>query len=447
MAAIVEWLAGAWLAVAVHLWQSTLVLLPLFLLARWLRSAPARLADALWTAALIKLLLPLSLCGRLVRLLAARLHLDLPGAVGAGAESTLAAVGPILDPRAALATSPSSAGGIAAALVLAGSAVWLVAALWRIVRLTRAQARADSPCAAHLSELAGERRTRLEEALVGTGVPPRRVVVCGDQEPPRVAGLLRPRILLPAVILDALDVHELRAILLHEDAHRRRFDPLRGAAQRLIAAPLFFYPLLGPLLRRLRHSAELVCDERVLGAGVPAPTYTSALSRTVQSCLLPAPEILGAGSLLRQRLERIAHPRRFRTMTRHRLILGLAVLLLAAGTFLPLQLGVAEEEIEFDEPPKIVKMIPPEYPEEARDAKVEGDVVLLIEVLSSGELGEVEVAEEVEGHPELTEAALAVVPLWRFEPAKKDGEPVDCKVHIPISFKLDSGVKEEKKGD
>jgi len=49
---------------------------------------------------------------------------------------------------------------------------------------------------------------------------------------------------------------ELAAVLAHEEAHRRRCDPLLFLLWRLIGAIWFFYPLTGPLLRRLRDTSE-----------------------------------------------------------------------------------------------------------------------------------------------------------------------------------------------
>ena len=49
-----------WIGVLRHLWQSALVVLPLFPLARVLRSAPARWPHRLWIAALAKLFVPLA---------------------------------------------------------------------------------------------------------------------------------------------------------------------------------------------------------------------------------------------------------------------------------------------------------------------------------------------------------------------------------------------------
>ena len=55
-----------WIAVADHLWQTTLVLLVLLLLARVLRHGPARMLQALWWLGIVKLFLPLPWLGPIV---------------------------------------------------------------------------------------------------------------------------------------------------------------------------------------------------------------------------------------------------------------------------------------------------------------------------------------------------------------------------------------------
>lgn len=54
------------------------------------------------------------------------------------------------------------------------------------------------------------------------------------------------------------------------------------------------------------------------------------------------------------------------------------------------------------------------------------------------EQGRVEDAhvERSAGHPDLDQAALEAVRRWRFEPARRSGEPVAVVVVLPVEFKL-----------
>ena len=88
--------------------------------------------------------------------------------------------------------------------------------------------------------------------------------------------------------------------------------------------------------------------------------------------------------------------------------------------------------------------VSPEYPEAARKEGSEGVVLLRVKVRTDGTTTDIEVVE-ADGHPDLADAAVISLEKWTFEPAKKDGEPVDAVVKIPIRFALD-GDKENAKG-
>jgi hypothetical protein len=47
------------------------------------------------------------------------------------------------------------------------------------------------------------------------------------------------------------------------------------------------------------------------------------------------------------------------------------------------------------------------------------------------------VDQPVEGHPAFSDAAIAAVRQWRFEPARLDGRPVAITVVVPVRFALD----------
>ena len=103
---------------------------------------------------------------------------------------------------------------------------------------------------------------------------------------PKVVGLVRPTILLPASAVSGLSTDELELILAHELAHVRRYDMWVNLVQRLAEAVLFFNPALWYLSRRVSLLREYCCDEAVCGAGVdsaePHLRYAQALLRAVE---------------------------------------------------------------------------------------------------------------------------------------------------------------------
>jgi TonB family protein len=77
----------------------------------------------------------------------------------------------------------------------------------------------------------------------------------------------------------------------------------------------------------------------------------------------------------------------------------------------------------------------PFYPQEARKWGYEGEVMLKVEVLSNGQVGQVEVKRS-SGHEILDRSALNAVKQWKFIPAKKGENPIPFWVNIPIKFQL-----------
>lgn len=77
----------------------------------------------------------------------------------------------------------------------------------------------------------------------------------------------------------------------------------------------------------------------------------------------------------------------------------------------------------------------PPYPPYAYKAKQEGQVILTVEVLPTGESGQVSIFLS-SGFELLDESALTTVKKWHFVPAKKEGQVVPQTIRIPITFSL-----------
>jgi TonB family protein len=78
----------------------------------------------------------------------------------------------------------------------------------------------------------------------------------------------------------------------------------------------------------------------------------------------------------------------------------------------------------------------PEYPPRSRRLGEEGTVLLEIEVLPDGAIGQVRVVE-APAYPRLVSAAIEAVRQARFRPASRNGVPVSSSVEVPIRFRLD----------
>ncbi len=86
------------------------------------------------------------------------------------------------------------------------------------------------------------------------------------------------------------------------------------------------------------------------------------------------------------------------------------------------------------EMPKLVNMVHPAYPPDAKTAGVEGSVVLQVVITSEG----APVGLKVISSPadNLSQAAMDAVKGWRWEPAKLNGEPVEVVSDVTINFEL-----------
>jgi periplasmic protein TonB len=82
-------------------------------------------------------------------------------------------------------------------------------------------------------------------------------------------------------------------------------------------------------------------------------------------------------------------------------------------------------------PPRLLSSVLPVYPAVARDAGVEGDVVIDTTIDKSGKVTATKV---VSGPPMLRQAALEALRQWKYEPSKLNGEPVPVQMTVTIKF-------------
>jgi periplasmic protein TonB len=84
--------------------------------------------------------------------------------------------------------------------------------------------------------------------------------------------------------------------------------------------------------------------------------------------------------------------------------------------------------------PKALFAPDPEYSEEARKSKYQGTVVLWVVVGPDGRCHEMRVQRSL--GMGLDEKAMEAVRQWKFEPARKDGQPVAVQINVEVNFRL-----------
>lgn len=81
----------------------------------------------------------------------------------------------------------------------------------------------------------------------------------------------------------------------------------------------------------------------------------------------------------------------------------------------------------------LVTKVNPEYPADAREARIQGVVVLQATVDKEGNIAQLEL---VSGHPMLAPAAIEAVRQWKYRPYLLNGDPVQVETQIQVNFTL-----------
>lgn len=89
------------------------------------------------------------------------------------------------------------------------------------------------------------------------------------------------------------------------------------------------------------------------------------------------------------------------------------------------------EFVYYEDPPTPVSQVQPSYPEMAREAQIQGRVVLHVLVGKDGRVKNVKV---IRGVNYLNDAATDAVKKWVFKPALSNNKPVAVWVEVPVDF-------------
>jgi TonB family protein len=337
--------------------------------------------------------------------------------------------------------------------------VILIGIVFRFLRLAlglgklgshRAAATALTPLPAGVTEL---------QACMGVRAS---FLVSATLDGPATFGFRHPAILLPRRFLD-LGEPSQRGILCHELIHVARRDWIFNLVEEAILALFWFHPAVGWLVSRIRLWREQVVDAEVVECLGTRKPYMYALLEIaaggIEPALMAAPTFLSERQLAR-RIELLVKEV---PMSKARLISSLStlviVLILAGGLAVrafPLKAPVSaiqatvttnanpaptprpEQVVDLKSkgvvmPMPIYKPEPP-YTKAAKDAKVQGSVILKIVVDAQGNVSEAKVTKSLDKG--LDESAVNTVKTWKFKPATKNGKPVSCSPVVEVSFRI-----------
>ncbi|GMV93391.1 MAG: hypothetical protein AMXMBFR82_31690 [Candidatus Hydrogenedentota bacterium] len=209
-------------------------------------------------------------------------------------------------------------------LAAAGRLAWTWSQTRRIVHHATAPS-----CDTRLSTLA----SRIAYAMGLRRAP--RIGITGCSVSPFVFGVIKPVVILPRQLVERADDGQLAAVLAHEFAHLRRFDPLFGWLFSLCHAAYFFHPALILVKRQLLIERERACDDYALAISKARPSeYARALVSVAELCSAPAtavgPLLVVAESFADLKTRLVALQRQTRPQAR--LSIGALAVLIALAT-------------------------------------------------------------------------------------------------------------------
>src|ERR1700691_1998625 len=84
----------------------------------------------------------------------------------------------------------------------------------------------------------------------------------------------------------------------------------------------------------------------------------------------------------------------------------------------------------------LIRKVQPNYPQLAKQARIQGSVVLQAEISKDGTIQNLQL---ISGHPMLAPAAIEAVKQWRYKPYLLNGEPVAVETQVVVNFSLSGG--------
>jgi TonB family protein len=297
--------------------------------------------------------------------------------------------------------------------------------------------------------------------LVGVNPP---MYFSSEIASPVAFGFWKPLILVPESFREMPQDFQ-RAISCHELWHVRRNDWLFVLLQEVSVAVLWFHPAMWWLSSRIQLSREQVIDRLVLKTTGERKPYLDALLQTAlargRTELTFAPLFLTKHHLT----QRVALILTEVAMSRTRIAIAVAVLfalLSLTGRFVmrafplespPSPTGPADASLQAQRstaatlraasrtiPPEELSLIHqtrPTYPVEAKIQRIQGEVLLAVNVNEKGEVDNIEV---LKGPAPLVLSALDAVKRWRYAPYLKDGVAVPVSSTVTVNFAL-AGTK------
>ncbi len=425
------------------LWQAPLVFGAAWIAARLLRASGAEMEHRVWVVALmLEGLLPAVSMWQQV-------HIAWPwhansSAIGDGQVSVQMGAGTGF---AALTLPPAVTTALAVAYGLL-TVYFIARFLWRCTRLSALVQGSERLV------LSSEVALACDRCSDRFGIMRSVEVLCSnDIFSPVTMGVARRCVMLPAGMVTRLPHADLDTAIAHEFAHIRRNDFLKNLAYEVLSLPISYHPCLWFTRQRIMETREMVCDE--MAAGISGnQEYAQSLLRLasllLQGMPVRIPHAIGVfdANTLERRLMKLTEKKR--EVGRLRVWVSVAACVVlgvaTAASALALRLGVDAQASADKQASKKPHSIPPEmmvqnliskvspkYPPAAKEARIQGTVVLDAVIDKTGDVDKLTVES---GPKELQASALDAVRQWKYKPFLLNGEAIDVETTISVVYTL-----------
>lgn|GEM_PF-491093 len=311
----------------------------------------------------------------------------------------------------------------------------------------------------------GELARLLSASAAALGVDVSRVHVLRIQDlhGPATVGLWRHALLLPADLMESdaaqqeshsQEAHDdLATTLAHELVHIRRMDFAKNLLYELLSLPIAWHPLLLVTRAQVNETRELASDAEAAKVLEGNTTYARSLVRiAARIAVRPVPRPLQAVGIYDTNIfeRRIMHlmqkPERVSPLRRLAAVAACALIAVATCyTAMALQANVTPATPAANQTPKhvvvspgqaaqnLVSKVAPLYPPEAKQAGIQGTVVLHAVISKDGHIRDLKV---VSGPEELSKPAQDAVQQWVYKPYLLNGSPVEVETRINVIYTL-----------
>jgi TonB family protein len=443
MTTIESWLLG-YLVNAV--WQGAVLCAAAWLLARAMRSLGPRVEHRIWCVALVaQALLPMLLV-RPVSLVWGGRQGGGPGLVTVVTGEGVIAGGVRL---------PVSLLAVVAGLYLAVVLCFALRLAWNVWR-TLAWARQVQPM-----ELEGAAAGTWVRCCERFHVQTAGACVSDSVSGPVTVGILRRIVIFPSGFVEQTDATGLAAAMAHECAHMQRHDFAKNLLYEALLLPVAWHPAAWLTRARVAESREMVCDAMAAEAMATdamagRQVYARALLRLAATIVERGPRnnlhAIGVfdANRLEERTMRLTE-RRLEVTGARRLAMaalcvaaGIGTMAAAAELRVSVAMPVAQQSAAAEEArsPRvgagvmagnILTRVNPVYPQAAKDAKVQGAVLLKAVI---GKDGTIHSLQLISGPEELAPSALDAVRQWVYKPYLLNGQPTEVETTITVNYSL-----------